>query len=217
MAGSMERAKLHVEGDDDFHSLIHLLIRNGFAYDTKPWPPAFPELVKVGDVDKVLEGMETAVAVSNGGSVGFVLDADTPLQTRWRAVRTHLLNVDVATPETPLTSGFIGDSSRFKARVGIWLMPDNEHDGSLEDFLRTLIHESDPLIDHALDSTSVARKRGASFPNQDQSKAIVHTWLAWQEDPGRPYGRAIQYKYFQERSSTTDSFVRWFKRLYGIA
>ena len=217
MAGSMERAKLHVEGDDDFHSLIHLLVRNGIDYDTKPWPPAFPELVKVGDVDKVLAGMETAVAVSNGSSIGFVLDADTPLQTRWKAVRTHLLNVDVTTPEIPQATGFIGGSTRFKARVGVWLMPDNEHDGSLEDFLRTLIRESDPLIDHAHASTLVAKERGATFPNQDRTKAIVHTWLAWQEDPGRPYGRAIQYKYFQEKSSTTDCFVTWFKGLFGIA
>ncbi len=31
-----ERSSLHVEGTDDFHSVIHLLMRNGIDYDSKP-------------------------------------------------------------------------------------------------------------------------------------------------------------------------------------
>jgi hypothetical protein len=55
------------------------------------------------------------------------------------AVRERLARVDVQAPPEPLPSGFIGTSNTFKSRVGVWLMPDNQHDGKLEHFLRTLI------------------------------------------------------------------------------
>ena len=63
MAGSMERSKLHVEGDDDKHSIIHVLIRNGVDYDSRPWPPALPEIEQTGGVEALLEGMRTAISV----------------------------------------------------------------------------------------------------------------------------------------------------------
>ena len=96
-------------------------------------------------------------------------------------------------------------------------MPDNCHDGKLEDFLRLLIDEKDPLIDHATSATDVARKQfNAKFTEPDQIKAIIHSWLAWQEKPGEPYGTAIRAKYFGQNSKAATAFVAWFKKLYGI-
>src|SRR5436190_24268592 len=33
------------------------------------------------------------------------------------------------------------------------------------------------------------------------SKALIHTWLAWQEKPGRPLGLAITARYFDATAS----------------
>jgi len=217
MAGSIERSSLHVEGPDDLHSIVHLLIRHGIDYDAKPWPPAFPKFKAVGDVDSLLDGIETAIELSTGRAVGFVLDADSPLLDRWRAVRDRLRKSGLDVPDEPASRGFVAQSSTFRSTVGVWLMPDNQHDGKLETFLETLIDEQDALIDHATKTTNTASELGARFSEVDHIKATIHTWLAWQEEPGRPYGTAIRAKYFRHDSPAAVAFVAWFKRLYGIA
>ena len=217
MPQGLERSELRVEGTDDFHAIISLLVRNGFDYDKRPWPREFPKLVKTEGVDKLLKGIPTAIQTSTDRSVGFVLDADSPLIDRWRAVRGRLADVGVDTPDVPPPGGFVGESRDFKTRVGVWLMPDNEQDGQLETFLRTLIDGPDPLISHAESATDQARKLGAQFADKDHHKAVLHAWLAWQERPGCPYGTAIREQSFQHDSPAAERFVAWFRTLYGIA
>jgi hypothetical protein len=43
MAGALKRSHVHVEGEDDLHAIVHLLIRHGIEYDTKPWRTNYPE------------------------------------------------------------------------------------------------------------------------------------------------------------------------------
>ena len=90
---TVERSMLHVEGTDDVHIVRHLLLRHeidcpikGEKRPTHDFPPNAPEITPAGDKDAVLAAIETAVPVSNGRSVGFVLDADEEPQDRWRAV-----------------------------------------------------------------------------------------------------------------------------------
>ena len=35
-------------------------------------------------------------------------------------------------------AGFVGESVSYRTRVGVWLTPDNEREGTLEHFLETL-------------------------------------------------------------------------------
>ena len=217
MPGSMERSSLHVEGPDDQHSIVHLLIRHGIDYDAKPWPAEFPEFKQIGSVEQLLEGMETAVSLSSGRAIGFVLDADSPLSNRWQAIRDRLQKVDVDTPAQPPSEGFLGKSPTYHSRVGVWLMPDNQHDGKLETFLQTLIDEHDPVIDHATSATNTAKQLGARFTEPDHIKAVMHAWLAWQQEPGYPYGTAIRAKYFRHDSPAAAAFIEWFRQLYGLS
>lgn len=216
MPGSMERSRMHVEGPDDQHSIVHLLRHHGVDYDPKPWPPEFPEFHQTGGVRELLEGMEIGVQLSTRRTIGFVLDADSPLQERWQAVRNRLKAVGVPAPQEPPPEGFIGKSDTYRSGVGVWVMPDNQHDGKLETFLETLIREHDVLIEHAREGTDVAKQLGAEFADSDRLKATIHAWLAWQEDPGVPYGTAIRAKYFRHDSAVAGVFVAWFKQLFGI-
>jgi hypothetical protein len=217
MPGSMERSRLHVEGRDDQHAIVNLLIRHGLDYDCKPWPAEFPEVKPSGNVEGLLDGIRIAVQLSTGRAVGFVLDADSPLLDRWQAVRDRLRGVDIDIPEQPAADGFVGLSPTYRSRVGVWLMPDNQHDGKLESFLRTLVDENDSLIEHAALATDTAKDLGAEFGKVDRIKAVLHTWLAWQKEPGRPFGTAIRAKYFRHDSEAARAFVAWFKQLYGIS
>ncbi|MCK4660560.1 MAG: hypothetical protein KAV82_13650 [Phycisphaerae bacterium] len=214
MAGDPKQSKLHVEGRDDECSIEHLLMRHGI--NSKLWPTLFPSIELQYGVEKLLDGLEVSVRVSTDCVNGFVLDADEQLQERWKAVSNRLRKVGIDAPGQAPPEGFIGESSKFGSRVGVWLMPDNQTDGKLEDFLRTLIDERDPLIGCAEQATDTAKTHGARFPDVDRIKAILHTWLAWQKEPGRPYGTAIRARFFRHDSDAANAFVVWFKTLYKI-
>ena len=217
MAGSSERSRLHVEGTDDSHAILHLLIKHGIDYDQQPWPDHFPRIDAIGGKDKLLKGVETAVSVSNGRSIGFVLDANTSRQSRWDAMAFRLRNVDLHVPRDIPSEGFVGESVKYRARVGVWLMPDNRREGTLEHFLETLVKEDDPLFPHAQQSTEQAKKLGATYSDTEAPKAALHAWLAWQENPGLPYGSAIRARYFDHDSEVAEEFVAWFRRVFKIA
>ena len=216
MASADERSSLHVEGKDDLHAISHLLIRHGIDYDQQPWPGNFPRIKEVGGKEPLLSGIETAVSVSNGRSVGFVLDANSSLRDRWTAVSSRLERVDLELPSEIPPGGFVGTAVAYNARVGVWLMPDNQREGALEDFLFELAQGNDRLLRHAENSTVRARELNAALLKRDERKAVLHAWLAWQEEPGLPYGSAIRARYFRHDSPAAQSFVIWFRRLFGI-
>jgi len=214
---NLQPNSLHVEGPDDLHAILRLLERHGVPYAKAPLLPSLPRIVDTGGKEPLLAGMPRAVQVSTGRPIGFVLDADSPLASTWNAVRNRLAEAGVPLPQAPDPTGFIGASPAYRATVGVWLMPDNEHDGTLETFLRSLIEERDRLIGHAGAATDRAKQLGAGFPEVRQSKAVMHAWLAWQEQPGLPYGAAVTAQYFRHDSPAALAFIAWFKQLYGIA
>ncbi len=172
MGNTTARPSLHVEGVDDQMALINLLIRHDVGYvlgqPLAKAPPRLPEIIQAKSVEKLVDSIETAVSQAEGRPVGFVLDADSPIVDRWRQVRARLERVGVSAPrEAPPAEGFVGDSMKYKTRVGVWLMPDNVRDGKLEDFLLDLIAEGDVLIGHARAATAEARRLGATFSNPD--------------------------------------------------
>lgn len=212
--------ELRVESNDDLHAVIHLLERHGFAFDEKHCQvelvvSAPKSSAGSGSVDFLLQGMEQAIKLAVNKPIGFVLDADENPVSRWESVRNHLRNVEVDCPNSSPKDGFIGKSSLSRATVGVWMMPDNASPGRLEDFLASLIAHADPLIEHAGKSTDTAASLGAKFPVIHRSKALIHTWLAWQEIPGKPFGIAMKARYFQHDKPAALEFVDWFRRLFS--
>ena len=205
---------LRVEGKDDKFVIERLLSRHGIDHrlvDIK-WSEQGGD-DNHGGKDPLLEGMKLAVTTSTGKAIGFVLDADSSPETRWQGVRTRLDDV-VALPDEIPEDGFVGDATGFEARVGVWLMPDNRGSGAIEDFLQGLVDDEDALLELAETSTTSASERGATFPATRRPKAVLHTWLAWQERPGLPYGLAITARYFGHDSPAALAFVAWFRRVF---
>ena len=212
----LDKHSLRVEGKDDMHVIRNLLQRHGINGSIVEISDSGPADQGAGGVDSLLAGMGVAVKASNGRSVGFVLDADHAPNERWEAVRQRLFNVGLEPPVEIPEDGFVGDSAEFQARVGVWLMPDNQRSGALEDFLKDLIDREDRLIQLATTSTKSAREHGAAFSDAHQGKAVLHTWLAWQENPGLPYGVAITAKYFRRKSAAEVQFIAWFRRVFQL-
>jgi len=51
------------------------------------------------------------------------------------------------------------------------------------------------------------------FRTVDLPKVFVHTWLAWQEEPGYPMGAAVTRKYLNCDAPQASAFVNWVRRL----
>ena len=209
-----ERSILRVEGRDDKFVIENLLRRHGID----------PQQVEIrpseagegtGGKDRLLRGMKTAVTTSTGRAVGFVLDADTNPEHRWQAVRQRLDDIDLVLPKEIPDGGFVGDTTTYQARVGVWLMPDNHRSGALEEFLLDLVAKEDKrLLLLAKAATRGALWLGAAFGEARKRKAVLHAWLSWQETPGLPYGTAITARYFGHDSPAALRFVDWFRRVF---
>ena len=88
-------------------------------------------------------------------------------------------------PDNPEKDGVIlSPPSGARPYVGIWLMPDNQTSGMLEDFLLRLTGDGDPLLSRAEQVVNSIPETEKLFGNTKRSKAVIHTWLAWQSDPG---------------------------------
>ena len=216
---------LHVEGKNDMYAIGDLLKKAGSPQDRIKGPVVFKKASEDGGkegVDGVLRAMDVGLPVAAAGEpiLGFVLDMDDQFAGRWDAVRGRLANAGMMDiPLRPPAEGYVAVHPETGARVGVWLMPDNmERDhGTLEHFLETMIPADDALIEHARAATDHAKNvLKARFPEPHRPKAVMHTWLAWQEKSGLPYGTAITGGFLSPDAVLPVRFVDWFRRLFGV-
>jgi len=202
--------RLLVEGKDDLHTVIHLLRRHDLDYDNPP--QGLPYIHATDGYSPLLDAL--SVAAKSYKRLGVVIDADLNPKARWDEVRHRLKTVGIELPESSSAEGDVGAGIAGDWRVGVWLMPDNSQAGSLETFLSRLVPLGDACWPHAEASAKEAKKLGAKYPDKYFSKAHIHTWLSWQEEPGQPFGTAITAACFRTDTADAVAFVAWFKRLF---
>lgn len=201
---------LLVEGRDDEHVLKHLCGNRGV--------PLLDEVKEHGGVDRLLESFPVRLKASDSEDiVGVVIDADADMPSRWQALRDPLIEAGYeAVPGNPAPDGTILDppDGKFLPRVGIWVMPDNQGKGILEDFLQFLVPEGSGLFEHVKSSVAAIPESERRFSRLVEPKAMIHTWLAWQEEPGKPLGTAITARYLDPGAAQVDVLVSWLRRLF---
>lgn len=151
--------------------------------------------------------------------IGAVVDADTDLLQRWQSLRDALdRNGYPRLPATPDEAGTIIDpGTALLPKAGIWLMPDNRLTGMMEDFLQQLVQEGDSLLSRAHQSVDDIPPPERRFQQVHRSKAVIHTWLAWQEVPGTSLGHALTRHYLDANDALALRFLEWLKNLFGSA
>jgi hypothetical protein len=93
-------------------------------------------------------------------------------------------------------------------------MPNNQASGMLEDFCCEMIDGSALL--GVNDCIDLARAKGiTTFKDSHRAKAVVHTFLALQDEPGKPLGQSITANTLRADTSTAQAFVAWLIRLFG--
>lgn len=201
---------LLVEGTDDEHVLKHLCGNRAV--------PKLDDVKSHGGVEQLLESFPVRLKASEDGDiVGIVIDADTDLASRWQSLRGRLLEVGYQNvPDVPAPEGTILDppADTLLPRVGLWIMPDNQTKGILEDFLRFLVPENSGLFRHVKSSVASIPEGERHFSQLAEPKALIHTWLAWQKEPGKPLGTAITAKYLEPNVAEVDVLISWLHRLF---
>jgi hypothetical protein len=76
--------------------------------------------------------------------------------------------------------------------------------------------DHDKLMPLAKSATKDAKQMGASFSDTDQIKAEVHTWLAWQREPGLPFGTAVNATLLDPNSRKCQPFLNWLGTLFNF-
>ncbi len=149
-------------------------------------------------------------------TVGVLLDADENLAATWEAVAGRLNSNGYQIPAQFPADGLVLEHPQDNgARVGVWLMPNNQLPGMLEDFVRWLVPRDDDLVPEADRVLDAIEDQGAQrYSGTGRPKAFIHTWLAWQRVPGRPIGAAITAGYLDPVSPHAERFVAWLARLY---
>jgi hypothetical protein len=148
--------------------------------------------------------------------LGILVDADENLIDRWQSLRNILVSAGYnAIPTKPDPDGTIVKESN-KPTVGIWLMPDNQVPGMLEHFCSLLVPANDVLWLTAEEIVQQVIHQDIRFPEQHTIKYHLHTWLAWQEEPGKPIGQAITKKFLDHKAHCAQKFVSWIQRLFEL-
>ena len=197
---------LLVEGSDDCHVVLALRDAHQVAVQFG--------IYECGGDDLLLKRLNALVVQPDPPSViGAVLDADTGAAGRWASIVAKLSHHTYQFPGAPTADGTIIEGNGSLPRLGIWLMPNNQIQGMLEDFCIEMIDQAGRTA--AEDAVTEARRVGVTtFVANHRSKAIVHTYLAWQDTPGRPLGQSITAQSLRPQTATAHAFSGWLARLF---
>jgi hypothetical protein len=200
---------LLVEGSDNEHVLRHICGERGVG--------KLDEVKPQGDVIRLLENFPVRLKESDVEALGVVIDADTDLAARWQSLSDRLTKAGYeSVPVNPAPAGTIlaPPADSLLPRVGVWIMPDNQTKGILEDFLHFLVPSGSELFGHVKSSVAAIPEGERRFSQLAEPKAIIHTWLAWQQEPGKPLGTAITAKFLDANVAQVDVLVAWLKELF---
>jgi len=203
-----DRLLLVVEGQDDKHVVLAIVARHQFRPEFK--------IRDEGGYETLYQGLEARLVPGTDlERLGIVVDADTNVARRWQSIKGALDRAGYASlPDSPDPAGTVVDHD-IMPRVGVWIMPDNVLPGMLEDYLAFLVPPGDTLLDRARHAIAGIPEADRRFADVHHAKALIHTWLAWQEDPGTPMGQAITKRYLDADSPRVAGFLAWLARLYG--
>lgn len=203
--------KLLVEGNDDQHVVWALCEKHAV-------PESF-DVIECESVENVLKAFEVRLKiVDNNQRIGIVVDADVNLKSRWDSIVSILKKTgkyDCEAIELPQDGLILEPTDNTYPKVGIWLMPDNNQNGMLEDFMTALATPDDALMKKSEDVLTELETEGIQkYKPVHRSKAKIHTYLAWQDAPGRPMGQAITANILNADSELAVKFAEWLKKLF---
>lgn len=207
-------SQLVVEGKDDLPVISALCkaynLPNGFGIEIANNTDELE-----GGINELLNSLTVRIKMRGLQNLGVVIDADTDTISRWQSVCGHLNKAGyVNLPDQPDKEGTIIQQEELP-RFGVWIMPDNQLPGMLENFVAYLIPPNDLLAPKAKQIIGEIEGEGLNrYTQVHHPKAFIHTWLAWQDKPGRPMGQSITAHVLHPQQLLAQTFVSWLNRLF---
>ncbi|MDR0863655.1 MAG: hypothetical protein LBO74_01825 [Candidatus Symbiothrix sp.] len=198
--------KLLVEGNDDKHVIWALC-------DKYNIPKTF-EVVDCKGIKNLYKDISVRFKESGTETIGIIIDADIDIQSRWNSLKNNLSAIGFDIPDNLPETGLIIKNRTQK--VGVWIMPNNNSNGMLEDFISFLVPQGDsllPIVHSTLEN--IENQELNKYSEVHKSKAAIHTWLAWQEYPGTPMGLSITKKYLSTDEATCLKLISWLTELFN--
>ncbi len=98
--------------------------------------------------------------------------------------------------------------------LGLWIMPNNQDEGMLEDFLKTCIYRHEqPYFNHA--AQAIAKLPAPKFKTHHNSKAEIATWLAWQKKPGHGLYASVNDDLLDKNNALFQQLGAWLQHIYS--
>ncbi|MGB0524867.1 MAG: DUF3226 domain-containing protein [Flammeovirgaceae bacterium] len=198
--------QLLVEGKDDQHVI--------WALCEKFQLPQTFQVEDCGGIDNLFEQIPVRLKASDLNTLGIIIDADIDLIKRWQTITQQLLPTFSSLPTNLPKEGLVHQEDDKK--VGVWIMPNNNLSGMLEDFIQFLVPDEDQLMpivqQHIAD---IEARKLQKYKTTFHSKAEIHSWLALQEDPGTPFGLSITKRYLTVDKEQCQLFVNWLRQLFA--
>jgi len=182
-----------------------------------------------GGTDTLLQSLKSEIQEPGLSAFGLVLDADQKRDERWQSLTDRLKKLGyINIPPKPDPTGTIlyRPEGRPPA-VGIWIMPNNQIPGVLEDFIALLIPNKDSSIlwqyaqycvaNIPVEKLAETSEAHVNLSNAShKSKALIHTYLAWQKAPGRQLSQAIAERKCAVNAQAEDAktLIDWLRRLF---
>jgi hypothetical protein len=195
-----------VEGENDQHFLYNLCQKVNFN-------PVF-KVEKVGSLEKAIYRFATDLKGNRQQPLGLIVDADMNLEKRQSENIKEVGKYYTIQKKDFTKTGLIIQPA-LEQKFGVWIWPDNEKNGILEDLYLQLVQDGDLLLGEAKRVVgNLPNIEPIRFRPQHISKAIVHSWLAWQDNPGAPIGASLQRSNIDLSKPIIQNFKNWLKNLY---
>lgn len=202
-----------VEGADDKHFLWHFLDTNKLTFP-------FDHIINCKGIERLKENFGVRLELGNLPGLGIIIDADSNVEAQWQSIRNIMIEKGYPnTPKSPNPKGTIvkhpnpENNIEIINIVGVWIMPNNQIPGILEDFIQFMVPDKNEQLSYA--KQCVANIPGKKqFGENNISKAEIHTWLAWQEEPGTPLGQAVTKRYLDSDRTHTLPLLEWVRQLF---
>lgn len=192
--------QLLVEGNDDMHVIMALCQKFSVTENF--------EIIDCKGIDKLFTQIPIRLKQSGFETLGIIIDADTEIKNRWSTLQSIFSKQGISLPNEIPNEGLILKTNSLT--IGVWIMPNNDLNGMLEDFISFLIPKEDKLLPVANQTLEAIEKEKLNkYIPAHKSKALIHSWLSWQEDPGTPMGLAITKKFLTTQEEICKKLISW--------
>jgi len=197
---------LLVEGDNDLHFITNLCQK----IDFKP----FFKIESCKSIDALFSNLESKLDSNRNYPIGIVVDADGDIEKRKSKI-TEITKAFFKLNNSDFNESGLVIKPELEQKFGVWIWPNNKEEGILEDLFLQLVKDKDLLLEEAKRVVeNLPEIEPIRFKPQHKSKAIVHSWLAWQDNPGSPIGASLQRSTMDLTKPIIQNFISWLKNLY---